>query len=170
MCELRGLAPRADLTDAPWALLAPCIPGPPHRATGRGRPRQAADRAVRHSRLWGLRPGAAWADRPERFPPGARVPAVPSRGERGGPAAVAGNARLGSGGARPERTRRTRHRRDLCGGETGGAQVGQPRRGTRTQLMRYDWKTHIGFDGQTWTLGRLHDRSTHKTAHIPVRG
>jgi transposase len=71
MGELRGLARRADLTDAPWALLAPCIPGQPRQAAGRGRPLQPDDRAVRHGGLWALRPGAAWADLPERFPSGA---------------------------------------------------------------------------------------------------
>jgi transposase len=64
------MARREELTDAQWALLAPLIPVQPRRADGRGRPLKHDDRAVLNGVLWVLRTGAAWADRPERFPSG----------------------------------------------------------------------------------------------------
>src|SRR5918911_5121472 len=51
-----------DLTDAPWAVLAPLLP-PRNR---RGRPR-ADDRRTINGILWVLRTGARWADLPRRY-------------------------------------------------------------------------------------------------------
>lgn len=58
-----------DLTDEQWRLIEPLIPIPPRRADGRGRPRRHP-RDVMNGILWIMRTGAAWADMPDRYPPG----------------------------------------------------------------------------------------------------
>ena len=56
-----------DLTDEPWEVLKPIMPGPPRRADGRGRPWRDP-RAVLNGILWILRTGAPWKDLPPRYP------------------------------------------------------------------------------------------------------
>lgn len=57
-----------ELTDEQWAVLAPLIPEAPRREDGKGRPRRQA-REVLEGICWVPRPGAQWADLPERYPP-----------------------------------------------------------------------------------------------------
>lgn len=62
-------------------------------------------------------------------------PALPGMGALGHAAAHAGGLGPGFAKSRQARFGRVLHRRDLCGGKKGGADVGKTKRGNGTKLM-----------------------------------
>jgi transposase len=56
----------SELTDEPWAMMAPLLPT--LKASARGGPKPLPHRPVFEGILWMLRAGARWQDLPRRFP------------------------------------------------------------------------------------------------------